>query len=354
MNRFNSNPTSLDFSPDEKAAASLLSQCPAYQETPLLQVDGIGPFTILAKDESARMGLGSFKALGGVYAVAQLIAQAWRKEQIHSAAVYEFNNDEHRKFAASMTFVCASAGNHGMSVAAGAKIFGAQARVHIATSVPEQFALRLREKDAVVIRSGDTYEESVVLAIADANLNGSILLADGSWPGYTDIPSLVMEGYTVMAEEMRVRFEHTGVWPSHVFLQAGVGGLAAAITSMVRRNWTEQPKIIIVEPESAPCLRESHLAGRPLTVAGPISNMGRLDCKQPSIIALQVLNQMADYFVTISDSDAANTVELARRSGISSTPSGIAGLAALLKTKHPGCNLNVAERPLVIISEGEP
>ncbi len=340
------------FKPKPKQVFRLLHACPKYAETPLLYFEKFGQWPLFAKDETARMGLGSFKALGGVYAVAQLISALWKREKGTELAAVEYKNDTVRTFAKSLTFVCASAGNHGLAVASGANIFGAKARIHLASNVPAAFISRLKDKGAEVIISGNTYEESVAAAIADADLNKGILLADGSWKGYTGPPALVMEGYTVLAEEARSQFESFGVWPTHVFLQAGVGGMAAAIAYMIRENWPEQPKIVIVEPQAAPCLRESNLAGKLITVNGPVSNMGRLDCKTPSIISLDVINQCADYFVVISDEDANAAVDLARENGIQTTPSGAAGLAAVMNAERFNLEMNATSYPFIIFSEG--
>lgn len=327
------------FTPAPARALSLLQACPAYQPSPLTQHMFQGR-SLLIKDETRRMGLGAFKALGGVYAVARLIeARAG-----HPIAPESFMDSSVRSIAAAMTFVCASAGNHGMAVAAGARLFGAKARIHLAHTVPEDFALRLREKGAEVVRSGGDYEASVSAAIADAAASGATHLADGSWPGYTEPPRLVMEGYTVIAEEMRQTLETSGNWPDHVYLQAGVGGLAAAVAAVIRKDWKVQPKITVVEPDAAPCLKESALAGQILTVEGPVSNMGRLDCKTPSVLALEVLQDYADDWVTIRDDQAECAVQQAWDLGYSTSSSGAAGLCA--------CMMGKAEHPLVILSEG--
>lgn len=318
---------------------ALLAECPAYKPSPL-ETRSFQWRTILIKDETNRMGLGAFKALGGVYAVAKLIEARVGRSLTPSA----FLSDPIKDAARSMTFVCASAGNHGMAVAAGAQLFGATARIHLAETVPEEFAVRLRAKGADVVRSGSDYEASVAAAVADAEATGAIHLADGSWPGYTEPPRLVMEGYTVIAEEMRNDLEVSANWPSHVYLQAGVGGLAAGIAYMIRSNWPVQPKITVVEPDAAPCLKESARAGEILTVEGPVSNMGRLDCKTPSMLALDILKRCADDWVTISDQQAQNAVNSAFDLGFSTTPSGAAGLAACLEGDD--------DLPLVILSEG--
>lgn len=328
----------LSFTLAHKRPIKLLEQCPAYRPSPLIRRT-VAQNSVQLKDETQRMGLGSFKALGGVYAMSQLITGDDASLIVPLSTICDKAKD--------LTFVCASAGNHGMAIAAGARIFGARARIHLAKTIPEDFVSRLKNQGAEVVRSGSTYEESIQIAITDAAKNKYIHLADGSWAGYTEPPRLVMEGYTVIAEELRAEFERNGDWPTHVFLQAGVGGLAAAITYMIRKNWTFQPKIIVVEPEDAPCLRDGNKAGHVVTVEGPISNMGRLDCKTASLLAFEILNSMADRFVTISDTQAQIATEKLEAIGLATTPSGAAGFAAM-----NAFNLSPDDRSLVIITEG--
>ena len=334
------------FTPDPEAPRTLLAACPVYAATPLVSVAGPDGGQLLVKDETHRMNLGAFKALGGVYAVARLIDEAWQAAGNAPLTAGDYMSEPVKAFASTMTFVTASAGNHGMAVAAGARIFGANARIFLAKDVPAGFETRLREtQGAQVVRAGDTYEESVEAARQDAEATGALLLADGSWPGYVKRPALVMEGYTVIAEELRESFEASGEWPTHVFLQAGVGGIAGAVAHMIRRNWAVQPEIIIVEPDAAPCLKESAAAGHPVTVAGPASNMGRLDCKDPSIIALGIMQACDVKFVLVSDAEAAQAAGWLGGKGMATTPSGAAGLAGMIR--HGACG-----RPLVIVTEG--
>ena len=322
---------------------ALLGQCPAYAPTALrdlsMLADSLGVGQLMAKDETQRMRLGSFKALGGAFAVAQIIADA--------AGTTDLESDRAKAVAADMTFITASAGNHGLSVAAGGKVFGARTVIVLSSSVPEAFATRIRSLGAEVQRVEGSYEDSIAFAEGTAASNGWLLLADGSWEGYIERPALVMEGYTVLAEECRARFAEDGLWPTHVFLQAGVGGLAAAVAGHIRAHWDEQPTIVVVEPEAAPCLLESVKAGELTRVEGPLSNMGRLDCKDASLICYRSLRSDADRFITISDDDASDAAALLTAHGIATTPSGAAGLAGL-KAMQPGKE----SRCLIIVSEG--
>lgn len=325
---------------------SLLAACPAYAPTPLHDradlAAGTGIARLWVKDETARMGLGSFKALGGAFAVAQIILdRAGATDPRDPAAV---------AMAKGLTFVTASAGNHGLSVAAGARVFGAQAAIVLSAAVLEAFADRIRAKGAKVIRVQGSYEDSVAEAArlgAERAEQGWIHLADGSWPGYTAAPALVMEGYSVLAEECRAALEQGGEWPDHIVLQAGVGGLAAAMAAHVRANWPVQPRITVVEPAAAPCLKRSVAAGTLTRAEGPVSNMGRLDCKDASLLAFECLRTAADDFVTVSDAEAVDAATRLTEAGLATTPSGAAPFAALGKLGLPA-----SARVLLVVSEG--
>lgn len=322
---------------------TLLQQCPVYAPTPLFNhaelARHFGVETLFIKDESHRMRLGSFKALGGAFAVAQIISNA--------AGTTDLDSEKARKIASGLTFITASAGNHGLSVAAGARIFGAKAAIYLAAAVPEDFANRIRALGAQVVRISGSYEDSVSAAITAAEENDWLLLADGSWDGYTERPALVMEGYTVLAEECRMEFTEKNIWPTHVLVQAGVGGLAAAISGHIRDYWPTQPEILIVEPEAAPCLKMSAKNGRLTRVDGPESNMGRLDCKDASQIAFQSLRTDADGFLQVSDAAANSAVSLLENYDIRTTPSGAAPIAALESLSLPPDS-----RCLIFVTEG--
>lgn len=341
----------LDFAPDFGAARTYFQAHAHYKSTPLVEIKGPAGCAVLAKDETNRMDLGAFKALGAPYAVSRILDQKWRAETGEPLTPEHLRSHEAQAFVASQTFVCASAGNHGIGVASGARDAGAHARIHLADTVPEGFADRLRALGARVMRSGAVYEDCVAAAIKDADEAGDILLADGTWEGYTAYPKWVMEGYCVIAEELREAFAQSGDWPTHVYLQAGVGGLAAAMAHMIRLNWSVQPELIVVEPVSAACLQASHRAGRPTRGDGPESVMGRLDCKDASIVAWSVLERCKVRYATLSEGEGIAAAEQITALGIPTTPSGAAGFGAVLQ-EGPALVGRKGFRPLVIISEG--
>jgi diaminopropionate ammonia-lyase len=224
--------------------------------------------------------------------------------------------------------------------------------VFIAESVPESFAQRLRQKGAEVIRQGAVYEEAMQGALEAGQRNQWQLIADTSWDDYLEVPRLIYQGYTALAEECRQQFEAVREWPDRVFLQAGVGGMAAAVAAHIRQSWTTQPQINIVEPTAAPCLARSVAAGKLVDVNGPVSNMGRLDCKQASLLTFESLRHTADAFIEVEDKEAEDSTILLQKHGVNSTPSGTAGLAGLIKSIGLD-NIPKSSHCLIIVSEGD-
>ncbi|NNE87231.1 MAG: pyridoxal-phosphate dependent enzyme [Silicimonas sp.] len=322
---------------DAARVATLLTQCPAFAETPLVEAGGLAPIAALwVKDERGRMNLGSFKALGAAYVIAR-----------HAVAVEPHPGAETLK---GRTYVTASAGNHGMSVAAGARIFGAKAVVHLAETVPESFADRLRDQGAQVVRSGADYAASMEAAQQDAKNHSWTLLSDSSWDGYTELPRILMEGYLQMAAEAVRQCPQA---PSHIMLQAGVGGLAGAVAAYARHVWGDAPRIVVVEPDAAPALQASIKAGKAVVTDGPDSIMGRLDCKEPSLIALNGLARDADDFMTLTDDEVAAVLDDLGKAGLATSASGACGLAAVLhQNARAALDIGPDARVLCFLSEG--
>ena len=320
---------------DGKAAQVLVNKCPRASVTPLVNdkmtADAQGIASVWIKDERTRMGLGSFKALGAAHVIARDAAEGKARGQ---------------------TYITASAGNHGLSVAAGASAFGAKAVIYLSDTVPEAFADRLRETGAQVVRHGTHYEASMEGAAQAAEESGAILLSDSSWPGYFERPHVLMEGYLILMEEV---FQQIPQAPTHIFLQAGVGGLAGAAAAAARAHWGARPVICVVEPEAAPALQASVAAAAPVMAHGPVSAMGRLDCKEPSLIALKGLSRDADAFALITEAEGQAGADWAAAQDMPSTPSGAAGLSGLLHLGADGrakLGIDAESRILLILSEG--
>ena len=294
---------------------------------------GVGAIDI--KDEGLRLGLGSFKALGGSYAVIRLVLDAASDRLGRLVDVAALQTPDVRAIAADMTFACATDGNHGRSVAQGAKLVGARSVVFVHSGVSEERVAAIARFGAEIVRVAGSYDDSVEEAARVADKNGWTIVSDTSWPGYERIPALVMQGYTAMVREALRQLPEP---PSHVFVQAGVGGVAAAVAGHLAVALADhRPRFVVVEPARAACVYESARVGRPVKIEqGEPTVMAMLECYEPSLIAWRVLSRVADGFMTVEEEDAVAAMKrLARPFGadpaIIAGESGGVGLAGLTR-----------------------
>lgn len=336
-----------------------------YAPTPLVSLRGLASALNVAridyKHEGPRFGLGSFKALGGSYAALKVLQREISERKDQAVDLEDIRLGRYKHDCAEITLVSATDGNHGRSLAWGCQRVGAPCRIYIHAEVSEGRAQAMRDLGAEVIRIDGDYDDSVAFARTEAEANGWFVVSDTSWPGYSEPPRDVMAGYGVMTREACEALEQA---PTHVFLQGGVGGLAASVAAALRQYWGAQsPRVVVVEPELAACLFASAQKGRATTVAiAEETIMAGLSCGEPSEMAWDILAEEASDFLTIPDSIIPATVRLlARPTGgdesIEAGESAVAGLAALIAVcRQEGLadtlGLDRDSRILLIGSEG--
>jgi diaminopropionate ammonia-lyase len=286
------------------------------------------------KDEGRRLGLGSFKALGGAYAVMRLVLEEATRELGRPTDVSDLLCDDVREVAKAMTFACATDGNHGRSVAQGAQFVGARSVIFVHGGVSDARVAAIARFGAQIMRVAGAYDDSVHEAARVAEHRGWTIVSDTSWPGYERIPGLVMQGYTAIVREALREIDAP---PTHVFVQAGVGGIAAATASHFAAVLGEKrPIFVVVEPARAACLYESAKAGGPIRIAhGEPTVMAMLECYEPSLVAWRILARVADAFMTVDEAEAASVMNrLAHPAGrdpvVVAGESGGVGLAGLI------------------------
>jgi len=338
------------------AAAALLAQLFDYAPTPLVSLGETarrcGVASLLVKDEGARLGLKSFKALGGAYAVIRLVLQQATRQLGRPVAAAELprpaggslalppagtldhpGSADVAAVASGMTFACATDGNHGQSVAAGARLVGARAVIFVHAGVSAQRCQAIARFGCEMRVVQGSYDDAVAESARVSAANGWTLLSDTAWPGYTDVPAWVMQGYTTMVHEIA---QQLPLAPTHVFLHAGVGGFAAAVATCLHSSFQPGPRVVIVEPSLAACLYASAQAGQRVRIApGAPTNMAMLECYEPSLLAWELLAPLAYAFMTVEDSDAVEAMRVLARARLDaevvvSGESGSAGLAGLL------------------------
>ena len=271
-------------------AIDTISSWDNYAPTPLIKLnklnDELKLKNIYYKDEDKRFDLKSFKALGGAFAVYKI---ASKKKNI--------------------TVSTATAGNHGRSVAWGAQRLGLKCKIFISEFVSKSRAEAMRSLDAEVIRVKGNYDNSLKECIKQSKESNWEIVQDVSWEGYKEVPKLIMAGYTIMVKEILDQINSNSI--THVFLQAGVGGMAAAMIAGFAKLSKNIPKFIVVEPENADCVFQSIKNNKPTTVdIKKETIMGGMSCGDVSSIAWEILKNSANYCLTVPDEAISTAVAL--------------------------------------------
>jgi diaminopropionate ammonia-lyase len=345
------NPENLFSSDDIEAQRAFFTERPHLTPTPVHRHRTLGAALglgeVLVKDETARFGLNAFKPAGALFAIATLQARGVIR--------------------AGDTLVCASEGNHGRAVARAASHVSCRARVYMASSVAPARAEAIRSEGAEVVLVEASYDEAVRVMAREAENAGWIVISDTSWEGYSEIPRLIVLGYTRLMDETWGGASPTVPTPDVIFVPAGVGGLLAAVACWCDwRYGTAKPRIVAVEPIAAACVQESVRRGAPTAVQGPFdTRMGGLRCGEMSPDFFAPMNTLVDAFVGIEDRFAFDAMRrLASPAGhdvrVICAASGAAALGGLIAVvEDPGLAalrewlaLGATTRALVIASEG--
>lgn len=290
-----------------------------YQPTPLASLPALarelGIGHLFVKDESYRFGLNAFKVLGAAYAMARHLCEKLGRS-IEDVDFETLRSDEAKRQIGEVTFVTATDGNHGRAVAWAASQLGQQAVVYLPKGTAEQRVEAIRKAGAQAHVINGNYDEAVRLSDKKARERGWQVVQDTAWEGYTTIPEWIMQGYTTMAAEAirQLAEEIPGQKPTHLFLQAGVGSMAAAVLGyFVRQDPEHYPTTVIVEPHAANCMYLSASAGdsQPHAATGDLQTiMAGLACGEPNPLAWKIIRDYADAYVTCPDHVAATGMRI--------------------------------------------
>ncbi len=329
---------------------------PLWSLTHLAGKSGVKQISV--KDESKRSELASFKALGAPNALVKLILRNYPNYLPHlmlTGAYAKFLND--------FTVISATDGNHGRALAAAAQSIGCPCVIVLHAEVSHERESAIANYGAKIIRVTGNYDQSVEHAKALAVNNAWHVVSDTSYPGYETIPADVMQGYGIMAAEIIEQIEQNNLPPiTHVFLQAGVGGLPAGVVSYLwQQLQTQRPIFIIVEPEQADCLCQSALKQTASDATGSVDSvMAGLACGKTSPLAWQFLQTSVDFFMLINDSQAVNAMKRLAKGCDDDIPiiagesgaAGMAGFLALDDLQRKAMNINDQSHLVFFNTEG--
>tara|TARA_B100000287_G_scaffold94510_1_gene86685 strand:+ start:702 stop:1838 length:1137 start_codon:yes stop_codon:yes gene_type:complete len=324
-----------------KKAYKVVSSWKGYKPTPLISLtklnNNLNLNNIFYKDESKRFHLKSFKALGGAFAVEQIASK--QKNIIISSA---------------------TAGNHGRSVAWGAQRLGLNCKIFVSEYVSNSRVKEIKKFGAEVIRVKGNYEKSLNECKKLSKKNNWTIVQDVSTQNYKLIPALTMAGYSIMIKEIS---KQTNQYITHIFLQAGVGGMAAGVVAGVAKYFKRIPKIIIVEPDRADCVLKSIKNNKMTKIRiKKESIMGGMSCNEMSLLPWLILKKTANYCISINDTKVAKMIALLADKKLSnksiiggecSAPGIISLICACNEPKSKkALNLNEKSNVLLIGCEG--
>ena len=328
---------------DIDEAYSSISSWKGYSPTPLIELNKLSKELnlnkIFYKDESKRFDLKSFKALGGAYAVEKIT---------------KGNKD--------IVVATATAGNHGRSVAWGARRLGLKCKIFISEFVSEARGQAMADLGADVIKVKGNYEKSLIECIKQSTENNWQIVQDVAWKDYMLVPKYTMAGYTVMMKEIVNQISNDQI--THIILQAGVGGMAGAMVAGIAKYLKNVPETIVVEPDSAACVMESIKTGKIEKIdIKRESLMGGMSCGEVSLVPWEILKNSVKFCISLPDDDIAKTMKLLGNSSFSdkkiiagenSAPGVISLIASCVDDKiKEKLKLNSKSNILVIGCEGD-
>ena len=293
-------------------------QIPGNEMSPLKNLNNLarmfGVGGIWIKDEAERLELNSFKVLGGSFALYKFIQKKLGLEG--RSLTYDFLvSEEVKEKLGELTFSSATDGNHGRGIAWAAGKLGHKCVIYVHSETSAARIKAIRDYGATVKIIEGNYDDAVKQIVIDSQENGWHVISDTSWDGYATVPSWIMQGYTTMFLETQKQFSAQGIIkPTHIFVQAGVGALAASVIGFYHSLFgDEAPICVVVEPEKAACLYESmkYNDGKPHNVSGSLNTiMAGLACGEPSPIAWSILKDTTDAFVVCPDYVAAKGMRI--------------------------------------------
>jgi diaminopropionate ammonia-lyase len=347
-------------------ALSEIRSWPGYAPTPLYELDALAEAVDVGwlhyKDEGQRFGIKSFKPFGGGYAVARILArQVMRETGAATVSSEDLLSDKYDPLLKLLTVACATDGNHGRAVAWAARTFGCQAVVYLASHVSALREDAIRGLGADVVRTDGNHDAAVRQAATDSAREGWSFVSQMATASDLQIPVDIFTGYSALFAECAEQWGVVVGAPTHVFVQCGVGGLAAAGAAYAELRWGEdRPTVVVVEPEDAASVYASVVAGSPQSVTGSLDTvMGGLAAGEVSEAAWVILDTGVDFCVTIPDEAAIDTMRLLAGNDppVEGGEAGVAGLAAALavaqdKSAREQLGLDGASRIFTIGTEG--
>ena len=217
--------------------------------------------------------------------------------------------------------VCASAGNHAQGFAYSCKKLGVKGVIFMPVITPKQKInqTRMFGEDAIEIRlAGDNYDECAVAAKAYTQENRMTFI-----PPFDDIR--IIEGQATVGLEILQELQHVDM----IFLPVGGGGLSAGV-GLAFKTFSPHTRVIGLEPEGAPSMKEAFRHGHPVTLDHIDRFVDGAAVKRVGDLTFSICREVLDDMQLVPEGKICSTIlQLYNQDAIVVEPAGALSIAAL-------------------------
>jgi len=231
--------------------------------------------------------------------------------------------------------VASSSGNHGLSVAYAAKIFGAKAVVVVPENAVKEKVEAIESYGAEVVKHGKDYDEAYSKALKIQKETRTTFVHPFNDP-------FVISGQGTIGLELLEDVSDLDT----IIVPVGGGGLIAGI-AIAAKTLKPDIKIVGVQAEGAPAVYRSWKAGKIVEMDSVKTVADGLTSRKPLDLTFKIMRKYVDDILLVTDQEIGEAVmALLSEAHILAEPSGAASLAALLFRYHA----KPREKVAVIIS----
>ncbi|MFN7261323.1 MAG: threonine ammonia-lyase IlvA [Cyclobacteriaceae bacterium] len=217
--------------------------------------------------------------------------------------------------------VCASAGNHAQGVAFSCKLLDIKGVIYMPAITPKQKINQVKMfggSNIEIVLVGDTFDDCQAHALEFTKQNNSVFI-----PPFDH--EKVIEGQGTVAKE--ILEEQSNI--DYVFVPVGGGGLSAGMGSYFA-TYAPQIKMIGVEPQGAPSMKEALKAGKPVILVSIQRFVDGASVKRVGDRNFEICKDaLADMLLVPEGKVSSTILQLYNEDAIVAEPAGALSIAAL-------------------------
>jgi threonine dehydratase len=230
--------------------------------------------------------------------------------------------------------VCASAGNHAQGVAYSCNLLKIYGKIFMPSTTPKQKVTQVKmfgKEYVAVVLTGDTFDDAYLEAINDSKMNNKLFI-------HPFDNNKIIEGQGTVAVEI---LEDLKDKIDYLFVPIGGGGLASGVGTYFKKM-SPSTKIIGVEPEGAPSMKESIKQNKVIALDKIDKFVDGAAVKRVGDLNFKICSEILEDIVLIPEGKVCSTIiKLYNEEAIVVEPAGALSISALdfYKDKIEGKNV---------------